>query len=164
MGFYECVHDCDDDNYCVSISSSLDSFESISWIYCEKHKLSPNYYDIFNFLRRYSQNPTHLFTRINIIETKQNHNKRDISKIELMDVTKKMFDNFKLNEMKKIYFSEFDDCPSWEVVDNKIIIIDYIHNYESRKIIKSPINENPNVIFNWATYRVEKINIVDPNY
>lgn len=42
MGFYECIYECGDGNYCVSIGSSLDNFESTSWIYCDKHKNCEN--------------------------------------------------------------------------------------------------------------------------
>jgi hypothetical protein len=40
MGFYECVYNCNDDDYCVDCASSLDNFQSISMLLtCKKHKL-----------------------------------------------------------------------------------------------------------------------------
>ena len=53
MGFYECIHDCEDQNYCVSIVSSLDDFQSTSWIFCEKHKLPENRIQIYNLFDFY---------------------------------------------------------------------------------------------------------------
>ena len=59
---------------------------------------------------------------------------------------------------KKIYFSEFDDEPSWNITsESKIVIIDIIDTYRSTVRINSPKCENPNIIFNWSTNSVMTI-------
>lgn len=158
MGFYECIYDCGDKNYCVSIGSSLDNFKSTSWIYCEKHIKCDKYYDIFNFLRRYATNVKHHSTRIKVIDTKMNSKGIKLSKIELIDVTEIKFKEFNLDDRKKILFSEFNDEPSWNTVeDGKIIIIDNIDSYDCNIPVDSPICIDQNIIFNWHTNSVVTI-------
>lgn len=155
MGFFETIHDCGDGNYCVSIVSSLDDFKSISWVHCQKHKNNPKYYNIYNFLKRYSTNPFNFNTRINILDSKKNSRDKTLTKFELIDVSKEKLNEFKLLESKKIYFSEYDDLPSWNIIDGKVIFIDYIDDYKSQIPVDSPICKDRNVVFNWQKNMVE---------
>ena len=155
MGFYECVYDCGDDNYCVSICSSLDNFESSSWVLCPLHKNVAKHYNLFKFLKRYSANPHSIWTQIKILESRPNQRNQTITKFELVNFPKEKINELKLIESKKIYFSEFDDEPSWTIIDDKVTLIDIIEQYHKEIFIKSPVCDKPNVHFNWSTYKVE---------
>jgi hypothetical protein len=155
MGFYECIHDCGEGNYCVSIACSLDGFESPpSWIFCNKHKGGVNRitdYNLLNFSRRYSNMLTHKSCRANILESKTSTKGVKLQKIELLNVDLK---DLGLIESKKMYFSEFDDAPSWYVEDDKVIIIDLLNEYNTYDHVDSPPYKGRDVIFDWSSNSV----------
>ena len=72
MGFYECIYDCGDNCYCVSIDTTIDIDSQPSYILCAKHKNNKSIIkcDIYNFMRRYSKTPRHIYTTLNIIDRK----------------------------------------------------------------------------------------------
>jgi hypothetical protein len=106
MGFYECVHYCGDNNYCVSIGSSLDNFYSTNWVFCPKHRSEENrnlIYNLCNFLRRYSKTFYCNYTcRIKILETKINSKGTTLIKAELFGVN--ILDLKLENSRKNIFY------------------------------------------------------------
>jgi len=58
MGFYECIYDCGNGNYCVNCTSSLQGFKSPpAWlVICDKHKLDVGQvwqsYSLANFISK----------------------------------------------------------------------------------------------------------------
>lgn len=64
---------------------------------------------------------------------------------------------FDLLESKKVFFSEFDEEPAWQVIDSKIIIIT-IDNNNLNFCEENDINYDQNIYFDWNSQRV--INIV----
>lgn len=162
MGFYECVYECGDGCYCVSIGSSLDNFESTSWIFCSKHK-DPNsrkvYYDLTNFTRKFSNKITRTRVTAKVVDTKLNARNILLTKLEL-NLTPDEFNKLELKDSKKLYFSEFDDEPSWQIIEEKIYIIDGQNQFnttESIESIDSPLCTDRNIIFNWQTNKVQTI-------
>jgi hypothetical protein len=159
MGFYECVHDCGDNCYCVSIGSSLDNFESTSWIFCEKHKDPKNrktYYDLTNFTRKFSNKMTRQKIMADTVSIKSNARGIILVKLELK-MNEGQFGRLELKESKKLYFSEFDDEPSWRITNNKIYIIDALSQFNEESVVDSPPCRDPNIIFNWSTNKVMTI-------
>jgi len=154
MGFYDCIYDCGDGHYCVSIVSSLDNFQSTSWIYCDKHKHEDRVYDLFPFLRRYSKVAKHIWTRIQIVEQKFNAKGVRLSQVKLLDIPD--LDALQLKESKKIFFSEFEDEPAFKQENNQITIIDNMDGYNSHIPVNSPEYTGREVVFNWHTNKVEK--------
>lgn len=156
MGFYECIHDCGDNCYCVSIGSSLDNFESTSWIHCSKHK-DPNnrstYYDLTNFTRKFSDTMTKQKVTAKVIDKKLNAKNIMLIKLEL-NMTTNEFAKLKLKESKKLFFTEFDDDPSWQIIKEKVYIIEILDHLNVTSNVESPPNQNPNICFNWHTNTV----------
>lgn len=156
MGFYECVHDCGDNNYCVSIGSSLDNFSSTDWIFCPKHQSQENRnltYNLCNFLRRYSKKfcRDHI-CKIKIVETKVNSKETTLIKAELFGVN--VLD-LKLENSRKIYFTEFNEEPAWNVIDGRtFIIVPYENIYSS---VDSPMCKDQNIQFDWSKYQVYNV-------
>lgn len=159
MGFYECIHDCGDNCYCVSIGSSLDSFQSTSWIFCAKHK-DPNnrkvYYDLTNFTRKFSNKMTRKYVTAKVVDSKINARKISLVKLEL-NLSIDEFNKLDLKDYKKLYFTEFDDEPSWQIIGEKIYVIDSKNQFNSSDSIDSPPCKDPNIIFNWSTNKVMTI-------
>lgn len=160
MGFYETIYECGDNNYCVDIGSSLDNFQSHSWIFCDKHKHNHKlYYNMYNFMRRYSKLPSIFSAEVKIIEIKSigfaNPTKKLI-KLELVNTDINDINKWNLYESKKVYFSEFNDDPAWFVVDNKIYIIDIYVESDMHESIDSKICTDRNVFFNWQKNKVER--------
>ena len=146
MGFYECIHDCGNDNYCVSIGSSLDNFESISWMFCDKHKLRKEMqcrYKLSQFLRRYSKSTS--YTLVNV----------QIEDIFGKYVVMRIFNGGTLLPLLQpsnmIYFSQYNNEPSWKVDGNDLVIID--HFYESM-FVGSPEYKGTDWIFSWRTHKI----------
>lgn len=140
-------------NYYVSIACSLDGFASPpSWIFCNKHKDCANRitdYNLLNFSRRYSNVPIHKSYRANILETSTKGIK--LQKIELLNVDLK---DLGLIESKKMYFSEFNDAPSWYVEDDKVVIIDLLNEHNTYVYVDSPAYEGRDVLFDWSSNSV----------
>lgn len=154
MGFYESIHDCGDGCYCVAIGTSLDDFDSTHWIYCTKHKDPKHrniYYNLTNFTKRFAEKSMFKMVTGTIIDSKKNARNVTLIKLEL-NITKEEFDLFNLKDSKKLYFSEFDDEPSWSFVNNKIYVIDAINNFNVSDTVNSPECKDENIIFNWQTY------------
>lgn len=159
MGFYESIHDCGDNCYCVSIGSSLDNFESTSWIFCEKHKDSNNrkiYYDLTNFTRKFSNKMTRKYITAKVVDLKFNTKKMSLVKLEL-NLSVDEFNKLELKDSKKLYFTEFDDEPSWQIIEGKIFVIDIKSQFNALDSIDSPPCKDPNIIFNWHTNKVMTI-------
>lgn len=125
MGIYETFLDCGDGCYCVSTWSTL-CIETISEVYysfCEKHKLKIGMkcsYSLANFIRRYSSmKPYKSLHKIEVIDMFGS-----FTVMRVIDGAKDL-PNLKLVESKKIYFSDYNDEPSWKVVGDDLLIIDH---------------------------------------
>lgn len=156
MGFYECVHDCGDNCYCVSIGSSLDNFESTSWIHCSKHKDINNqslFYDLTNFTRKFSDKMTQIHVTAKKIDSKLNAKDIMLIKLEL-NMTTEEFAQLNLKDYRKLYFTEFDDEPSWQIIEEKIYIIERFDQLNVTSYVDSPQCHDPNILFNWHTNTV----------
>lgn len=163
MGFYESIHDCGDDCYCVSIGSSLDDFKSESWIYCNKHTDKENRkksYNTLNFKRRYSKSTDKASYDFEIVGTKTNAKGLKLAKIKIKShiPAENILKGMKLEESKKIYFSDFDDCPSWYIENNELFIIDILDENNVHYYVDSPYCEDPNVFYDWQKNKVVKHN------
>lgn len=156
MGFYECVHDCGDNNYCVSVGSSLDNFESTSWIYCPKHKSRKNRnlrYNLCNFIRRHAKTIGKcIYSKIKILQIKTNDKGVRLMKAELLDFD---ISTLGLIDSEKIYFSEFNGESSWEIIDGKVYIITIYENINDN--VNSPMCSDRNITFDWGTNQVINI-------
>jgi len=104
MGFYEIIHECGDNNYCVSVGSTLDDFNSVEWKYCKKHKLPENRiqkYNISNFCKRYSRCSKYITCPFKIIKEQTNFRGLCFAKIQLFNID---LCDLNLQESKKIFF------------------------------------------------------------
>lgn len=160
MGFYDTIYDCGDGNYCVEICSSLDNFSSSSWVFCNKHKDQKNRkikYNLKNFLRKFSydkhNNYYNKFVTGIILDTKNNNKNIELIKLEL-NISLEEFNELNLNPSKQLYFSEFNDEPSFQVLNNKIYIIDARSQFNEENCVNSPICNNKNIIFDWQSYKI----------
>jgi hypothetical protein len=88
-----------------------------------------------------------------LIETKVNAKKITLVKVEL-HMTVEAFLLLELIESKKLFFSEFADEPSWQIVDGKIYIIESLKQLNTTTAIDSPLCKDRNICFNWSTYTV----------
>jgi hypothetical protein len=91
-----------------------------------------------------------------IIESKINTKNITLVKIEI-DINDKQFDDLQLKDYKKVYFSEFEDEPSWQIINKKIYIIDALSQFSPSDTVDSPPCKDPNIIFNWQTNKVMTI-------
>jgi len=165
MGFYESIYDCGDGCYCVAISSSLDMFKSTDWKFCQKHK-NPDcrtYCKLSLFSKKYSKSYCSIISKAKIISTKENTKGFTLAKIEL-DITIDTFNKLNLMESKKIYFSEFNDEPSWQIINDKIYVIDILSQFELFTVINSPLCNDTNILYNWYTSSIMTRNEYDKWY
>lgn len=150
MGFYEIIHDCGNGNYCVSIGAA--DFNNCHWIRCKFHKEirkkgSKFEYSLENFFRRYGFNRNRSYYNVEVVDS--------FSKYEVMRVFGAASISENLNPKKKIYFSQYNDEPSWKVDGEDLIIIDH---YYSSMIKPPPIYEGNEYRFCWDTYKIVKVN------
>lgn len=130
MGFYECIYDCGDGDYCVDCSSSLDDFGSPpSFIVkCKKHTLVKGVkfkYNLSDFIKNFTymtdgedEYKSHIYD-VEFIEMRYTEVKGGFLPIVQMFVSN--LHTFK--ESKKLFFSVFDDAPSWKFLpDGRIKI------------------------------------------
>lgn len=126
MGLYSCIHDCGVDKYgsnchCVSIISSLDFYQSSTWvILCSKHNnivigskfqyVFNSFYD--NFRKKESNIRNESLVRdVEVIDTRNFKTMRGTVKVVRF---RTKLDCSSLDESKKINFSMFDDdVTSW---------------------------------------------------
>lgn len=160
MGIYECVHDCGDGDFCVSIGSSLDGFKDTQWICCNKHKkIAPGSkfkYNLTRFINQFSNENT--YDNIYDVEVV------DLKNMQIRDGTIQIV-RFKLGtsfqdvmsnliESRKINFSIFDnDVTSWEQINDTeyIITLQFFTND-----IHRPIYNGNEYYFNWDTHQVSR--------
>ncbi len=157
MGFYECIYDCGDGNYCVDCASSLDGFKSPpSWLFiCDKHKLAVGQiwqsYSLTNFISKYGKK-SHMFPldqkfQVKVIGYEPYKN------FHLVKLQVEQFDTGILDEKKQIYFSQFSDEPAWTVSNGKTILIDiFVQNN-----IKRVRNTNPDICYDWNKNQVRQL-------
>jgi len=97
------------------------------------------------------------------LETKKNAKGVDLTKIELLDFDLKTLD---LVESRKMYFSEFDDSPSWSISeeDGKTIIIDVLCHNDIYYSIESKQCTDRNILFDWHTNQAMTIDEYNLKY
>ena len=157
MGFYECIYDCGDNNYCVNCASSLDNYRSPpSWlIICDKHKLAVGQtwksYSLGNFIGKYSKlqnqtkwKPNYQVNVIDFVPYKNFH----LVKLEVDG-----FNILGLDESKQVYFSQFSDEPAWSISNGKIILIDM---FIPSNIIRVA-NTNRDICYDWAKNQIRQV-------
>lgn len=115
MGIYESIYDCEDGNYCVDVGSTYGP--EINWLHiCDKHSLkigSKLKYNLSNFLIKHAKNCNIITQKIydvEVIDIKMNPVKGGELKIVRLRTT---FDCLLLKENTKIFYSIFNDAPSW---------------------------------------------------
>lgn len=110
MGFYECVYDCGDDNYCVDMSSSLDNFKSCCLcLCCEKHKLKIGGKYKYNLSSLYKNRQIIFYHDVEIVDLKDDYVRMKVT----LDVNL-------LDEKNKKYFLMFgEEVSSWEIIGEK---------------------------------------------
>ncbi len=157
MGFYECIYDCGNGNYCVDCASSLDGFKSPpSWlIICDKHKLDVGQvwqsYSLANFISKYGKK-SHMFPLDQKFQVKV-LGYEPYKKFHLVKLQIDQFDTEILDEKKQIYFSQFADEPAWTVANGKTILIDiFVQNN-----IKRVRNTNPDICYDWNGNKVRQL-------
>ena len=159
MGFYECIYDCGDGNYCVGCASSLDNFQSPPsfLIVCPKHQLVQGQiwekYLLRNFIGKYIKRGNQVVWKLNykvkvldFIPYKNFH----LVKFEVED-----FDVSGLDESKRVYFSQFSDEPAWSSSNGKTICIDV---FTQNNIVRTH-NTNQSVCYDWKTNQVRQISL-----
>ncbi len=157
MGFYECIYDCGDGNYCVDCASSLDGFKSPpSWlVICDEHKLAVGQvwqsYSLGNFISKYGKKsqmfPLDQKFQVKVLDWVPYKN------FHLVKLQVDHFDTKILDEKKQIYFSQFADEPAWSVSNGKTILIDiFVQNNINRVR-----NTNPNIFYDWNGNKVRQI-------
>jgi len=153
MGFYEYVYACG----CVNCTSSLDNFESPPYyiLTCDAHTLKNGNkfkYNLSKFIQKY-------WKKNHLTNTYVDFSHKFIYDVEVLDFVKHISNNFNivkfktnldiscLDETKQIFFSEFDDQPSWIKTDNidNTTIITLI--FESNAIER--VIEPHNLIYDW---------------
>ncbi len=144
MGFYELIYDCGDSNYCVDCVTSLD-FNAKPYFLkiCSKHKLEIGKvfvdYSLNDFIKKYSTKNYCKSGTVKVLDIKK-HKNMSLVKLEVED-----FDISTLSPSKIVYFSEFNDEPSFSIINNKTIIIDIFSDYK----IKRKKNVDPNICYDW---------------
>ncbi len=157
MGFYECIYDCGNGNYCVNCASSLDGFKSPpEWlVICDQHKLAVGQewqsYSLSGFINKYSKlghqvqwKPSYQVKVLDFAPYKNFH----LVKLEVDD-----FDVSGLDYLKQVYFSQFADEPAWTVSNGKTILTDIF----VQSNIKRVCNTNPDICFDWNENKVRHI-------
>lgn len=135
MGIYEFIHDCGDGEYCISCWCSLDHKSSLSWNYCNKHKIKKGgcyTYNTMLFCLRYSGHKLYKKYEMEIIdefESKNIYNKNSFTVMKLKGNSDSMNweTELQLKNSRKLFFSEYNDEPSWKIVGNDLIIIDILN-------------------------------------
>jgi len=159
MGFYECIYDCGDGNYCVDCSSSLDGFQSPPsfLIVCPKHQLIQGQtwekYMLEKFIEKYSKRdskvvykPYYQVKILDFVPYKNFH----LVKFEVDD-----FDVTGLDNSKQIYFSQFSDEPAWSKSNGKTICIDA---FTQNNIVRTH-NTNQSICYDWQKNQVRQITL-----
>lgn len=147
MGFYDFICECG----CVSVTSSLDNFQSSDyWVICDEHKLEVGkefLYDLTDFRRRHGCITNQNFKNVKILDIQYNKSRR----LTYVKMKVQQFDTSNLKSSKKIYFSEFDDEPSFEQHSENAIIIDiFDSNFISgRKKMNPEKIQKEAIYFDW---------------
>jgi hypothetical protein len=127
MGIYECIWNCGNGNYCVSCCTTLDNDNTPWWLkICKAHELvvgNTYTYSLCKFIKRYSAGLSTFMddcVKATLLETKKNSKGLTLVKLNVT-----MFDLKQLSSSKIMYFSEFDDAPSWKILpDGTVELID----------------------------------------
>lgn len=157
MGFYECIYDCGDGYYCVDCASSLDNFQSPPsfLIICPKHQLVKGQvwekYFLARFIEKYSKRDSKIdykpYYQVKVLDFVPYKN-FNLVKFEVED-----FDVSRLDESKRIYFSQFSDEPAWNRSGGKTICIDAF----TQNNIKRSANTDSSICYDWHKNQVRKI-------
>lgn len=150
MGIYECLHNCgnsqNEDEFCVSVSSSLDMFESTDWpIKCKYHRNiqigSRFKYNLADFILKFSSCPAlNYIYDVEVVDIKDFVLRGKNIKIIRFKVD---MDFSKFIESRKINYSMFDtDVTSW---DSDIITLPFNENDLYR-----PIYQGRDFCYNWG--------------
>lgn len=90
------------------------------------------------------------------IDCKLNAKNVMLIKLEL-NMTIEEFAQLNLKDFRKLYFTEFDDEPSWQIIEEKIYIIERLDQLNITSYVDSPQSHDPNILFNWNTNSVMTI-------
>ena len=155
MGIYEFVYDCG----CVDISTTLSVNDVPSFCrICQEHKLKIGNkfkYSLHKFIYQYWRKENDRMMNfdnnyvydVEVIDIVQHHSKKyDIVKF------KTNFDTTHLNPLKKIYFSEFNDEPSWSNIDDYSVLILI---FETKHISRA--SEKQNLGYDWKNHDVYEL-------
>lgn len=122
MGFYDLIYKCG----CVGMSSSLDDFKGMDFpCVCDEHKLEVGKelnYNLHRFKRIHGANNllgNSQKVKILDIKTSLSRNWIKLVKMEVFD-----FDTSILKKSKNIYYSEYDEEPSFVQNGANAIIIE----------------------------------------
>jgi hypothetical protein len=157
MGIYENVYDCGDGDYCVTCAGTYNDGVS-DLIVCNKHKhILPNPqigaefdYGLKDFIKRYSSISENPIKRVKVMDVKTNSRGHILTKLLVYDFTPH------LNDMKKIYFTEFNDEPAWQRDGDNTIIIDIISR-SNIYIERSPCRDE-SIYYEWHGNKIMRWN------
>lgn len=181
MGLYECIHNCGLDEegntcFCVSMGSSLDSFQSTSWqILCNKHnniRIGSKFrYNLRDFINKFG--PTKQQRKVKNLDYFEDVIDWDlpyIYDVEVVDIKDVKIKNGTVEvirmkvpldcstfiESRKINFSMFDgDVTSWEKCssdDSSVIITLQFHTGS----IYRPCYKGTEYFYSWNSNKVIK--------
>lgn len=155
MGFYECIYDCGEDNYCVDCGSSLDNFSGSWWLsVCKKHELKVGgkfKYNLYEFIKKFTKTGESIQKNVYDVEI------LEIANVEVkcgrMTIVrmKTDLDCSKMNESKKIFYSMLDDAPSWKKTKGGYIIT---LPFSNNAVIRNIYTGN-RVYWNWEKNKIE---------
>lgn len=148
MGFYECIYDCGDGDYCVEIGSSIDNFNNIDTVLtCDKHNLcigSKFKNNLTNFIRKHGirqvKNNSFNCEILDVKSTKVKNGKLTVIQL------KTDLDCSSFKESSKLYYSVFNYSPSWILdSDGKYIITILLRDI----IIQGRYCDDKSIFWNW---------------
>lgn len=175
MGFYENIYDCGDGDYCVDCGSSLDGFAS-SWIMrtCKKHKLVKgvkldlNITVFINTFRKihpeleaararcagdidyadlYNIGQTLVTIPVEFVEKRQTPVRGGSLEVVQLLASGTDLDVSLLDDQKKLFFSAFDDAPSWEVLPDERVRLTLL--FDMSMVRFGPLYCGREVWWNW---------------
>lgn len=153
MGFYESIHDCGDGEYCVTIGSSIDNFSSIQHVItCSKcnPKIGSKFkYDLSEFIKKHSKNISDFTQKIYDIEV-IDYKPTEVKGGYLNVIRMKTNLNCNLlNKSTQIFYTIYDNVPSWIDDGNGNFIITFVYTHNV-----GPQIHNNNLWFFWNSYKL----------